>query len=435
MKFIIETYGCQMNVADSELVSAILVDAGFEKTEYINNADIIIFNTCTVRQHAEDRVIGRITQEARRKKEKTDLLIGIIGCVSQRIGNRLVHQISALDFAVGTDQYLQLPDIIHKCYEQKVSISQLTVNHRENYENIYPLRKKGISAFISIMRGCNNFCSYCIVPYTRGRERSRRPKEIIKEIMRAGKDGYKDITLLGQNVNSYFADGVDFPELLYLVNNISEVSRIRFVTSHPKDLSDRLIEAMASLDKVCEHIHLPMQSGSNKILKLMNRGYTIEHYLGLIKNLRKAIPKVAITTDIMCGFPGETELNFYETYQAMQEIEFDYAFTFKYSPRQWTKAAEMNNQIPEQKRLERLQKLIKLQEQITLKKYQHYIGKRVEVLVEQISKRSDKQVSGRARDNKIVVITGDKNLIGKFIQAKITDATKWTLKGEALPYQ
>jgi len=431
-KFYIRTYGCQMNVADSELVAGILSDAGYQKTNIIDDADIIIFNSCTVRQHAEDRVLGRITAEAKRKKQNPDMLIGLIGCVAQRKGEELLEEIKSLDFVVGTDQYRQLPEIISKCMFRKEHLFADVQNNIENYENIYPIRNKGVNAFVTIMRGCDNFCSYCIVPYVRGRERSRNHKDILLEIKNVGKEDFKDVTLLGQNVNSYDDGEYTFPELLKEASQISTIERLRFVTSHPKDISDKVIEVIAKEPKLCEHLHLPMQSGSNSILKKMNRKYTSEKYLGIIHKLRDAIPNIAITTDVMVGFPGETEEDFLQTYNLMKQIRFDYAFTFKYSPREGTAAASYSEQVPEDVRLERLKKLIELQEQITFEKYQEQIGRTVQVYVEHTSKKSDKELSGRTRDNKIAVFPGDKKLIGTFVDIEIIDATGWTLKGKQI---
>jgi tRNA-2-methylthio-N6-dimethylallyladenosine synthase len=427
--FYIKTYGCQMNVADSELVAGILAEVGYQKTESIDSADIIIFNSCTVRQHAEDRVLGRITAEATRKKQNPNMLIGLIGCVAQRKGNELLNEIKSLDFVIGTDQYRYIPEIILSCMKSKEHLFADVQNNVENYENIYPVRNKGVNAFVTIMRGCDNFCSYCIVPYVRGRERSRNHKEILLEIEKAGNDGFKDVTLLGQNVNSYYDGDYTFPELLKDAAHVGNIERLRFVTSHPKDLSDEVIKVMAEEPKVCEHLHLPMQSGSDRILEKMNRKYTSEKYRSIIHKLRTAMPKIAVTTDVMVGFPGEIEEDFLETYNLMKEIRFDYAFMFKYSPRTGTAAAEYRDQIPEEIRLERLRKLIDQQERITYEKYQEQIGRLVQVYVEQVSKKSDKELSGRTRDNKIAVFPGDKKLIGTFVDIEIIDATGWTLKG------
>ncbi len=423
-----------MNVADSELVAGILVSAGYQKAESIDSADILIFNSCTVRQHAEDRVLGRITAEGTRKEQNPNMLIGLIGCVAQRKGNELLNEIRSLDFVVGTDQYRNLPEIISACANKKESLFADVQNNIENYENIYPVRNKGVNAFVTIMRGCNNFCSYCIVPYVRGRERSRSHKEILLEIEKAGNGGFKDVTLLGQNVNSYNDGKYIFHMLLKDTAHIDSIERLRFVTSHPKDISDEVIKVMAEEPKLCEHLHLPMQSGSDRILEKMNRNYTSDKYRNIIRKLRTAMPKIAVTTDVMVGFPGETEEDFLETYNLMKEIHFDYAFMFKYSPRTGTAAAEYPDQIPEEIRLERLRKLIDQQERITYEKYQEQIGRHVQVYVEQTSKKSDKELSGRTRDNKIAVFPGDKKLISTFVDIEIIDATGWTLKGKQIQH-
>ena len=432
MNFFIETYGCQMNVSDSELIVSILMQAGYKHVEAIKNADIILFNTCSVRQHAEDRVMGRISNEMKRKKSNKNLLIGVVGCMAQRLGNELHKMNSSIDFVIGVDQYKYLPEIIDNCYKNKQFHKNIRVNHSEIYQEMTPTHQGKNNAFITIMRGCNNFCTYCIVPYTRGRERSRPDSEIISEVNRVGKLGFKDITLLGQNVNSYNFEKVSFPILLKKVASIDSIKRVRFVTSHPKDLSDELIEVMASNPKVCNHIHLPMQSGSTEILKRMNRGYSAEHYQKLIDKLKSAIPTISISTDIIAGFPGETDEQFEMTYRMMENIRFDYAFTFKYSPRSGTKAAEYSDQIPEEVRLKRLQKLITLQEKITYEAYQKQIGKIKEIYVEKISRRDKSEVAGRSKDYKITVFPGDKDLIGKFVDVKITSAVGWTLKGEMI---
>jgi tRNA-2-methylthio-N6-dimethylallyladenosine synthase len=431
-KVFIHTYGCQMNVADSEMVATILTNGGYKITSNIEEADVIIFNSCTVRQHAEDRVIGRITQEAVRKRRNPSLIIGLIGCAAQRAGESLLSEVNGLDFVVGTSRYRSLPQIIKQIMDTKNKVALLDPNDEENYHRIYQLRNSGTSGFVTIMRGCNNFCSYCIVPYVRGRERSRPYQEILEEIWQAGNQGFKDITLLGQNVNSYHYNDVDFPSLLQQTANVDSIRRLRFVTSHPKDLSPKLIDVMASEDKVCEHLHLPLQSGSDAMLQRMNRRYNAEHYYHLITKLRAAIPDIAITTDVMVGFPGETESDFLATYNLMKKIRFDYAFTFKFSPREGTPAAKMENQVDENIKLKRLQALIQLQNTITLEKYREQIGKVKEVYVEQVSKKNEFELSGRTRDNKIAVFPGDKSMVGEFVRIKIVDATGWTLKGEKI---
>ena len=430
MKFYIETYGCQMNVADSELVMTILKNNGFEQANKSSEADVILFNTCSVRQHAEDRVLGRINNEMR-YKFKREVKIGVIGCMAQRLGKELFNLSRGIDFVVGVDQYDHLPEIIHNTFKTGF-ISEVTVDNGQVYAEIMPQHQDKLKAFITIMRGCNNFCSYCIVPYTRGRERSRSPHDVIEDVKQAAAQGMQEIMLLGQNVNSYQFKDMSFPQLLREVNMIEGIKRIRFTTSHPKDLSDELITVMAESNKVCEHFHLAMQSGDNDVLLRMNRGYTAEHYYELIVKLREAMPQISITTDVIAGFPGETEEQFMKTYNLMKKIEFDHAYMYKYSPRSGTKAADFPDQIPEEIRLERLQRLIKQQEIITTKKYKQQIGKIKEIYVEGISRRSDKEVSGKTGDFKVTVFPGDKSLIGSFVKVKIVDAVGWTLKGEII---
>jgi len=424
-KFIIETYGCQMNIADSELVATVLKTAGFEQTNNIDEANIIIFNTCSVRQHAEDRVKGRISNEQARKRDKSDLIIGVMGCMAQRLQEELLELNIGVDFVVGVDQYHNIPNIINDHLKIKTDF-----NHQEVYHDIYPTRKGKFNAFVTIMRGCNNYCTYCIVPYVRGRERSRPIDEILKEVEIAGNNGFKDITLLGQNVNSYDYDGIHFPELMEKVSQVESIQRLRFVTSHPKDLSDELIKVMASNDRICKHVHLPMQSGDDEILKRMNRGYTSDHYRQIIKKLRTAMPNIGLTTDIIVGFPGETQEQYQKTYDLMKEIGYDYAFMYKYSPREGTKAAEYTDQVEEKVRLERLKEIIELQREITLQKFKGQIGSVKQVYVENISKKSELELSGKTEDFKIAVFKGEKSLIGTFVDVEITDATSGTLIGK-----
>ena len=424
MKFYIETYGCQMNIADSELIASILTEAGHQEVYQIEEADLLLFNTCSVRSHAENRVLGRIQSEKFRKKTKPSLKIGVVGCMAQRIGKGLIEEKIDIDFVVGVDQYHNLPEIIQKIDNKQYL---LDLDSNQIYKGVQPLYHSDYSAYITIMRGCNNFCSYCIVPYVRGRERSRPWQDIVQETIFAGKQGRKEITLLGQNVNSYLHLDKNFPGLLRKLNEVDEIYRIRFITSHPKDLSDELIEVMATSAKVCEHIHLPIQSGNNKILQAMNRKYTVEHYLELINKLRKSISDIAITTDIMTGFPGETENDFRHTLKLLEEIGFDDAFCYKFSPRSGTAAANLPNQIPEQERLERLQRMIDLQRNITLKKNKDQIGRTVEIYVESFSKKSTDQVCGKTRDFKMAVLPGTKIDFGTLKKVEVKDATASTL--------
>lgn len=424
IRFYIETYGCQMNVSDSELVTSILLDKGFVRAANINEADVIIFNTCSVRQHAENRVIGRISNELSRKNNKPNLRIGVIGCMAQRLGEQLRERQKGVDFVVGVDAYEKLPGII---LGQVPAAVDNTIDSSVLYSEHFPESDNPTCGFVTIMRGCNNFCSYCIVPYLRGSERSRPYKDIIADVQRAGRKGQKDITLLGQNVNSYLYKEINFPKLLHQINGIADIHRIRFITSHPKDLSDELIEVLPSLDKVCEHIHLPLQSGDNEILAKMNRGYSIEHYLGLVSKLRTAVPGIAITTDMICGFPSESESAFDNSMQAMRQIRFDYTFCFKYSQREGTSAYTMVDQVDEAIRLNRLQRMIDLQREITLGGFRAKIGNEVEIYVEGFSKKSAADVSGKTRDFKIAVLPGVPEQIGTLVKATVSDATSGTL--------
>lgn len=423
MKFFVETYGCQMNVSDSELITSMLINAGHIPANDINGADLIIFNTCSVRQHAEDRVLGRISNEKHRKKDMPHLRIGVIGCMAQRLGKELLTENSGIDFVLGVDQYDKIASLLDT--DQKTELTDFSAG--QLYPGVIPNSDNPVNAFVTIMRGCNNFCSYCIVPYVRGRERSRSLQEVYLEVKAQSMQGKHDITLLGQNVNSYSSGEYDFASLLQQLSVIEDVWRLRFVTSHPKDLSDRLIETMATYPKVCNHIHLPMQSGCNDVLQAMNRSYSIEHYLSLVQKLRQAIPDVSITTDIIAGFPGETSSQFLETLDIMREIRFDHAFCFKYSNRDGTEASNFHNQLPEEVRLERLQLMIDLQRQITKDVFRSFIGREVEIYVEDISKKSASMVSGKTRDNKVAVVNGDRADIGTILRGKVTKATSGTL--------
>lgn len=423
MNYYIETYGCQMNVADSELIISILNDAGHIQSQDIDAADVLLFNTCSVRDHAEQRVLGRISNERHRKKSKPELKIVLLGCMAQRIGQRLISEDLGIDYAVGVDQYRALPRLL----DQNQG-SELDFDSSENYEHLLPVHQGEHCAFVTIMRGCNNYCSYCIVPYVRGRERSRPYEDILLDVQSAVSRNMMDVTLLGQNVNSYHWKDLSFPALLEkLQEDVPELYRLRFVTSHPKDLSDELVQVMGNGGKLCEHIHLPMQSGSNESLKRMNRSYSYDQYLNRVKALRKAVPGIAITTDLIAGFPGETEEQFEATLSAMREIEFDYAFCFKYSEREGTAAAKYPDQLPEEIRLSRLQRMIELQREITLRIYRAQIGKEIEVYVEDFSKKSKDQVSGKTRDFKIAVLNGDESDLGTLKKAKVIQATAGTL--------
>jgi len=424
LKFYIETYGCQMNISDSELISTILTDAGHTPVISIDEAELFIFNTCSVRQHAEDRVLGRISNEKVRKQSNPDLKIAVVGCMAQRLGDSLLKPGSGIDIVIGVDQYTHLPELI----EGQIGLSHNTrMNSDEVYHQLVPTHQNPHCAFITIMRGCNNFCTYCIVPHVRGRERSRPHEEILVDFEEALRSGHRDITLLGQNVNSYNDGYVDFPGLMELLANREDKFRLRYITSHPKDLSDSLIDVMVKYPNISRHIHLPLQSGDDEILKRMNRHYDLARYLSIIEKLRNAMPDIAITTDLIAGFPGESRDQFENTLRVMQQVRFDYAFCFKYSNREGTSAAGFPDQVDEAERLARLQQMIDLQRDITLEKFQAKIGSVVDIYVESLSKKSELDVSGKTDDYKIAVVKGEAGMIGSFVQARVVTATAGTL--------
>ncbi len=427
MKIKIETYGCQMNIADSQLVAGILQDAEHTMVDDVEQADLVIFNTCSVREHAEQRVLGRIASLLSFKEKKDNFYLGVIGCMAQRLQGELFEH--GVDFVVGVDKYQYLPKIVESLGLEK-NILSADFDSGQIYESLVPVRFEDFTAYVTIMRGCDNFCTYCIVPHLRGRERSRPFSEILKDVSDAVEHGFSDITLLGQNVNSYSYDELNFSGLLQKLSEIDGVKRIRFVTSHPKDITPELIETMKNFPKICPHIHVALQSGNDAILQRMNRKYTSAQYLQMVNDLRKAIPDIAITTDIIVGFPGETHEQYLDTVTMLQKIRFDYAFLYKYSPREGTTAATFADQIPEQERLKRLQEIIEVQNEITTQKYEEQIGKIKEVLVEKISKKNSAELAGKSEDFKVVIFAGDVDLIGKYVKVKITSATGWTLKGE-----
>ncbi len=435
--FYIETYGCQMNVADSEVVAAILQTTDAELTEDINKADIVLLNTCSIRDNAEQRVQHRL-QELHGKmangKCQNGKLIGVIGCMAERMGEELLRDYK-VDFVAGPDAYLDLPNLIAQC-EQGHQAINVQLSTTETYADILPARiGKQISGFVSIMRGCNNFCSYCVVPYTRGRERSRDINSICNEVLDLQRRGYKEVTLLGQNVNSYRweKDGevIDFADLLQTVAQTVPDMRIRFTTSHPKDMSDKTLQVIADNANICKFIHLPVQSGSNKILKLMNRKYTREWYLERIAAIRRIVPDATIGTDVFCGFHDETLEDHAQTLSLMREVGFDTAFMFKYSERPGTYAQKhLPDNISEEEKVRRLNEIIALQNTLSLESNQREVGKIVEVLVEGYSKRSHDDMFGRTSQYKTVVFPREGRHIGEFVRVKITSATAATLKGE-----
>lgn len=434
----IETYGCQMNIADSEVVAAILKKDGFEYTKTLEEADVILLNTCSIREHAENKIIQRLNELKKLRATKPQLLVGVIGCMAERLQDRLFEKKDLVDIVAGPDSYRSLPELIAKAELSRHAIdTELSLT--ETYSGIYPYRydDNKISAFVSIMRGCNNFCSYCIVPYTRGRERSRDVDSIIDEVKTLYNDGYKEVTLLGQNVNSYSfeKDGVvvSFPQLLERVACAVPQMRIRFTTSHPKDLSDDLLYVMAKYDNLAKWIHLPVQSGSSTVLQRMNRRYTREWYLGRVAAIRAILPEASITTDIMCGFSDETEEEQAETISLMREVEYDSAFMFKYSEREGTVASKrMPDNVPDDVKVRRLNEIIAVQNELSRKKNAEDVGKTFEVLVDGVSKKDECEWRGRTSQNKTVVFPADNVKLGDFVNVTIVSSSSATLRGEVV---
>lgn len=434
-KLFIETYGCQMNVADSEVVASVMQMAGYEMTEEIQDADVIFVNTCSVRDNAEQKVLGRLQYFQSLKRKKKHLLVGVLGCMAERVKEDLIAN-HHVDLVAGPDSYMDLPNLIAAA-ENGEKVINVELSTRETYKDVMPLKLPGvhISGFVSIMRGCNNFCSYCIVPYTRGRERSREVNSILNEIRDMRDKGFKEVTLLGQNVNSYLyeQDGeqVNFSSLLEKVALEAPNMRIRFVTSHPKDMSDETLHVIAKYPNICQYIHLPAQSGSSKILKVMNRKYTREWYLDRIAAIRRILPECAISTDLFCGFHSETEEDFQETLSLMREVGYDSAYLFKYSERPGTYAAKhLEDDVPEEVKVRRLQEMIDLQNKLSEESNLRDIGKVFEVLIEGYSKRSREQLFGRTSQNKVVIFDKKNFHVGQFIRVKIQRASSATLFGE-----
>lgn len=432
---LIETYGCQMNVADSEVVAAIMMTAGYEPTDSVGNADAILLNTCSIRDNAEQKILARLSVLNAMRRRGHKLIVGVIGCMAERVRHDLIEK-HGVNLVAGPDAYLDLPALFASAELGEKAIN-VELSTTQTYRDIIPARITGntVSGFVSIMRGCNNFCSYCIVPYTRGRERSREPESILNEVADLRDRGFKEVTLLGQNVNSYNHNNgeVAFPQLLELVARSAPKMRIRFTTSHPKDMSDETIAVIARNHNICRHIHLPVQSGSDAVLKAMNRKYTRAWYLGRVKAIRSVLPDCAITSDLFTGFHGETEEDFAMTLSIMEEVGFDSSFMFKYSERPGTLAARtMPDNIPEDIKIERLNRMIALQGRLSLESNRRDIGKSLEVLIEGVSKRSLDQFVGRTSQNKTVVFDRVEGAgIGSLVNVTIDDATQATLLGHA----
>lgn len=433
-KYTIITYGCQMNHHDSEKISYLLENLGYEKENDIEKSDFIIYNTCLIRENAELKVYGQLGALKNLKRKKTEMIIAVCGCMMQTGDARatIISKYKHVDIIFGTKNISRLPSLISR--HRSTGEVIVDIEEEDILDDDTPInREHPFIAYVNIMTGCNNYCTFCIVPYARGKEISRTPESIITEIKELANKGYKEITLLGQNVNSYgktLRPKVSFPELLKMVNEVEGIERIRFLTSHPKDCSDELIEAIANLDKVCENIHLPFQSGSNRILKDMHRVYTREHYLDLIRKLKKKVPNITLSTDIIVGFPGETEEDFNDTLSLVENVEYDQGFTFLYSIRKGTKAAEMNEQIPHDIKQERFQRLIDTMYDIFYKKNKECVGKTYEVLVEGISKNNSEILTGRTRGYKLVHFKGGKRNIGQLVNVKITGHNSFALEGE-----
>ena len=436
-KLFIETYGCQMNVADSEVVASVMKLAGYGVTENIDECDAILINTCSIRDNAEQKIFSRLQQlAALRKKKGGRMIVGIIGCMAERMKDELIKN-HGVDLVAGPDAYLDLPNLI-AAVENGESAINIELSTTETYRDVIPSRIGGnkISGYISIMRGCNNFCSYCIVPYTRGRERSREPGSILNELRDLQAKGFKEVILLGQNVNSYHyeaADGsvVDFAKLIEIVADAAPEMRVRFTTSHPKDMSDEIIAMMANKKNVCKHIHLPVQSGSNSVLKAMNRKYIREWYLDRIAAIRKVMPDCGISTDMFTGFHNESEEDFQETLTLMREVGFDSAFMFKYSERPGTFASKnLPDNVSEEVKIDRLNRMIALQNELSHESNLRDVGKTFEVLVEGYSKRSCDDMFGRSEQNKVVVFPAKDTCVGDVVKVKVNSATSATLIGE-----
>ncbi len=428
LKVYIETYGCQMNLADTEVVLSIMNKSGYSPARTLDEADVVLLNTCSVREHAEEKIHQRLHTIRKELSTRPDLVVGVLGCMAERLRTNLVER-HKVDVVVGPDEYRKLPQLVDGAFSGTQGIG-VRLSRTETYDDIVPFRADGVSAWISVMRGCDKFCTFCIVPFTRGRERSRSLDSILREVEGLVNRGFREVTLLGQNVNSYRDGTNDFADLLSAVADVDSTLRVRFTTSHPRDLSDKLIDAIAGKDNLCKYIHLPVQSGSNRILKAMNRTYTRERYLDLVKRIRERIPEVALSTDIITGFPTETVQDHQDTVSMMEQVCYDGAYMFKYSPREGTPAHKLGDDVPDDVKTERLNEIITLQQKISFDLNQNLIGRIVEVMVDGRSKKSDQQLSGRTDANKTVVFPVGPIKPGDIVKVKISRASAATLFGE-----
>lgn len=434
-KVYIETYGCQMNLSDTEIVSSIIKKSGLNLTDKPEDADVILLNTCSVRDNAERKIHERLIHLKQYKKKNKELVVGILGCMAERMRSKLIEEKKIVDLVVGPDEYRKVPSLIENAFIGEKGIA-VKLSRVETYDDIEPLRTEGISAWVSIMRGCDKFCTYCVVPFTRGRERSRPLNSIVNELKKLYDDGFREVTLLGQNVNSYrdLTGNFDFPDLLRESAKAVPNMRIRYTTSHPYDMSDKLIETMAEYKNICKYIHLPVQSGSDRILKLMNRNYSVEHYLGRIRKIKELMPECSLSTDIIAGFPTETEDEHKQTLDLLREVRYDGAYMFKYSARDNTKAYSMEDDVPDEVKTRRLQEIIDLQNNISRELNQLEIGKQHEILVEGPSKKNSEKWQGRTDTNKVLIFEKNGHQIntGDLIKVVVKSSTSATLFGEAL---
>ena len=431
-KFALETYGCQMNVADSELVEGILTNLGLEKTADYDEADAIFLNTCAIRENAETKVHSKLGNLHKIKLNKPHLIIGVLGCMAQNLKDDLLKNKPYVAIILGPDSYRKIPDLINRHVKDNKSIVDTKLSRYEVYENLFPSRGDTFNAWVSIMRGCDKFCSFCIVPFTRGRERSRSVESVVEEVKKAVDQGFVEITLLGQNVNSYNFEGKSFSDLLLAVSDINGVKRIRYTSPHPQDINVELLEVMASRKNICNYVHFPMQSGSNEVLKRMNRTYTREHFYDMAMKIREIMPNCGLSTDIIVGFPGETDEQFRETLDLMEAIKFNSAFTFKYSPRPYTKAEQFSDHISEDIKKSRLDEMLILQRKHTLELNQNMVGTFQQVLIEKESKKSNLHWAGRTDSNEWVIIEKNNSNIKDIVPVEISDATGVILHGKEI---
>ena len=428
-KYYLETFGCQMNVADSEMIEGILQSKGYYPIKRMDSADIIFVNTCAIREHAEEKVHSRLGVFSKIKNNKPNVIIGVLGCMAQHLKDDILDSKPYVDIILGPDSYRKLPKLLERNKVDKKNIVDTQLSRYEVYNNFFPTRNEGINAWVSIMRGCDKFCTFCIVPFTRGRERSRSPNNIIDEVKKAVDEGFVEITLLGQNVNSYTYDNYSFDYLLKKIAEINGVQRLRYTSPHPQDMTDDVLYVMSHYDNICNAVHFPLQAGSNEVLKRMNRSYTKSHFIERAHRIRDILPNCGLSTDIIVGFPGETNSQFEETLNVMNEVKFDSAFTFKYSPRLGTKAYEYSDQILEIEKQERLDKVIKLQKKHTIFRNKEMIGNIERVLVEKNSKRSINQWAGRTDSNKWVIFDKENANIKDLVNVSITNAKGISLHG------